>query len=72
MGMKDIDTTVFSFCTVTQETASSQTWMNVFKMFLVLMVCATQIYMTTSFFNKGSGGSRRTPNDINPFGNNSI
>ena len=56
---------------VTEDTASSQTWMNVLKMFLVLAVCAGQVYMTTSFFNRGNQG-RRMQNDINPFAKSSI
>ena len=35
---------------LTRDTASTQTWFNVLKMFLVLGVAAGQVYMTTSFF----------------------
>ena len=67
--------TIALFCLfvqlVTEDTASSQTWMNVLKMFLVLAVCAGQVYMTTSFFNRGNQG-RRMQNDINPFAKSSI
>ena len=52
---------------MTQDTASSQTWMNVLKMLLVLAVCAGQVYMTTNYFNKGNAGSRRPAQNINPF-----
>ena len=56
---------------ISQQTISNHTWMSIAKMMIVLMVCAGQIYFTTSFFNKG-GGARRSNNDINPFARSSI
>ena len=39
---------------LTQSTVSQQTWANIFKMLLVLSICAGQVYMTTSYFSKGN------------------
>ena len=55
---------------VTQETTGRQTWMNLLKMLLVLSVCGVQVYLTTSYFSKGSSKGGK-PN-INPFGSQTI
>ena len=44
--------------------------MNVLKMFLVLGICAGQVFLVTQHFNRGGSGSRKP--DVNPFGSNSI
>jgi len=55
---------------VTQETTGRQTWMNLLKMLLVLSVCGVQVYLTTSYFSKGSSKGGK-PN-INPFESQTI
>eukprot|EP00347_Sterkiella_histriomuscorum_P021012 403335602 len=56
---------------LTQSTTSSQTWMSIFKMLLVVGICFGQFYFITQFFNSKStkqGGGRET----NPFGRSII
>ena len=60
------------FYLVTRDTASTQTWMNVLKMLLVLGVAAGQVFLVTQHFNKGAGGGSRRHADINPFAKSAI
>ena len=56
---------------VTVSSASTQTWMSVLKMFLVIGVCAGQVYFITQFFSSKSSKSGGSKN-MNPFGRNVI
>ena len=43
---------------VTASSASTQTWMSVLKMLLVLAVCAGQVYFITAFFSSQGGKAK--------------
>ena len=57
---------------LTIDTSSSQTWLSVFKMFVVMAICGLQVYFTTSFFASGRNMGSGRKNDINPFANSAI
>ena len=56
-------------CLVTSSSASTQTWMSILKMILVLGVCAGQVYFITSFFSSQKGGTRV---NANPFAGRNV
>ncbi len=49
---------------VTIDSASSQTWMAILKMLLVIGICFAQVYLITSHF----AGSQNKRRQIDPFG----
>lgn len=68
---RKFDRFVNVFFVVTMASASSQTWMSIFKMLLVIAVCYGQFYFITAFFQtKGKQGGAMK--DVNPFGRSVI
>lgn len=54
---------------VTSSSASTQTWMSILKMLLVIGTCVGQVYFITQFF---SSGSKKQSKDVNPFARSMI